>query len=168
MDLSPLTTADLAIKLHVACAVVGLGLGPVALFRSSRDWVHKLAGRVWIVAMFGTALSSFFITDIRMIGPFSPIHILSVMTLVGLVQGISAVVRGDYLAHGRAMRALYLQSMVVAGVFTFLPGRRMNVIVFAGHPDQGFAAAMGAGVVILAMIWFAPGLRRVLRRPDRA
>lgn len=156
-------TAGLTIEVHVVCAVLAVVLGPVALFRLSRDWVHRWAGRVWVMAMLGVALSSLFIHTIRVIGPFSPIHILSVVTLVGLAKAIGHLIRREFAAHGRAMRALYLQSLVIAGVFTFLPGRRMNAVLFGGQAEVGFAIAAVVGVAVLGAIWFAPGLRRSLR-----
>ena len=83
LDLSPLSSASLAIQIHVICAVPALVLGPVALFRASRDIWHKVAGRVWALSMIGLAGSSLFIHEARMFGPFSPIHLLSVITFIG-------------------------------------------------------------------------------------
>lgn len=163
MDLTPLFDAPLAVLFHVAFALPALVLGPVALFRKSRDGLHRWAGRVWVLSMAGLALSSFFITSIRMIGPFSPIHILSVMTLVGLIQGIRLVRAGQYQAHGRAMRALYAQALILAGVFTFLPGRRMNLVFFADAPDLGLPVAAAVGAVLMLLVLAFPRLSGLAR-----
>jgi uncharacterized membrane protein len=163
LDLSPLTAAPLAIQIHVFCAVPALILGPVALFRASRDIWHKVAGRAWVLSMIGLAGSSLFIHEARMFGPFSPIHLLSVITFVGLFQGLRFAIVGSYAAHGRAMRALYLQALILAGVFTFLPGRRMNAVLFGQSPEVGFGIVAALGVLAIALIWRAPSLRRALR-----
>jgi uncharacterized membrane protein len=145
MDFSPLTEAPLAIKLHVAFVLPALVLGPVNLFRARRDRWHKLIGRVWVVSMLGLALSSMFIHTIRLIGPFSPIHILSVLTFVGVFRAIHAVRRGDVQSHRRIMRALYAIALIGAGVFTFLPGRRMNLLFVEDAPWGIFAVAALVG-----------------------
>ena len=164
MDMTPLLTAGPEVQLHVALAVLALTLGPFALLRARRDALHRWLGRVWIAAMLGTALSSLFIHEGRMFGPFSVIHILSVITLAGLGQGVWHLIRRDYRAHGRAMRALYVQALILAGIFTFLPGRRMNAALFGANPQAGFVVAVVLGLAALAAIWAAPGLRRSLRR----
>lgn len=166
----PFFAAPLAVQIHVLFAVPALILGPIALFRKSRDWLHRWTGRVWVVAMAGLALSSFFIQTIRIIAPFSPIHILSVLTIAGLAQSLYFLWRRQYLAHGRAMRSLYLQALILAGIFTFLPGRRMNVMFFADNPAMGLPVAAGLGVGLAALIFAFPrlsGLPRP-RLPDHA
>jgi uncharacterized membrane protein len=147
MDFTPLTEAPLAIKLHVAFVLPALVLGPVNLFRTRRDRWHKRIGRVWVVSMLGLALSSMFIHTIRLIGPFSPIHILSILTFVGVFRAIWAVRRGDVQSHRRIMRALYAIALLGAGVFTFLPGRRMNLLFAGAEPLLVFAVAALLGVL---------------------
>jgi hypothetical protein len=55
------------------------------------------------------------------------------------------------------MKATYVGALVIAGIFTFLPGRIMNDVLFGGpHPLAGVAlvAAMAAGGAVL--IWRRP------------
>jgi uncharacterized membrane protein len=164
MTLHPLVTAAPLIQLHVAGALMALVLGPVALLRRSRDRWHRVAGVAWVAAMLVTAISSFGIRDT---GGWSWIHILSVLTLVGLTQGLWALWRGNRAAHGAAMRALYAQALILAGVFTLLPGRRMSRALFPDAPWTGFAAiAIIGALAALWMAWprrFPPFLRRALR-----
>lgn len=154
----PFLAAPFAVQIHVLFAVPALILGPIALFRRSRDGLHRWSGRFWAIAMAGLALSSFFIQTIRIIGPFSPIHILSVMTILGLAQSFYFLWRRQYQAHGRAMRSLYLQALILAGVFTFLPGRRMNLMFFADNPEMGLPVAAGLGVLLALVIFAFPRL----------
>lgn len=80
--------------------------------------------------MAGLGLSSFGIHEVRLIGPFSPIHLLSVFTLVMLVRAIQQARAGQIRAHARSMRLTFYLALVGAGLFTLLPGRVMHEVVF--------------------------------------
>lgn len=164
MDITALTHAPIAVQAHVGFAIMAVFLCPIALFRKKRDLIHKVTGRIWVLAMLGLAGSSFFIHTARTIGPFSPIHILSLVTLMGLFVALRAVRSADYVTHGRAMRALYIQALIGAGVFTFLPGRRMNDLIGADNPHFAFGAVAMIGAIMIAVVWFHPRLTRVLGR----
>ena len=71
MDITPLMNAPLIVQAHVICAVIALGIVPVMLLRRKGDRLHKIIGRVWASAMGLTAIMSFGIMGIRLIGPFS-------------------------------------------------------------------------------------------------
>ena len=91
MSLDPILTASLTIQLHVLGAILAIAVGPFALLRKSRDRVHKIAGYIWVVAMYLAAGSSLFISEGAMLGPFGPIHILSFLTLFSLTRGMMAI-----------------------------------------------------------------------------
>jgi uncharacterized membrane protein len=153
MIIDVLMEAGPIITLHVAAAVLAVVVGPVALYRCSRDIWHRVAGVVWVLAMALLAGTSLFIHEARMVGAFSVIHVLSLLTLAGLGQGLWALYRGNRRLHGRIMRALYLQALVIAGIFTFLPGRRMSAMLFADTPMMGFVIVMALGMVVGLLIW---------------
>ncbi len=146
----PLFNAPLAIQVHVAGAVVAVLLTPVALWRRRRDRLHKVTGYGWVLGMAVAALSSFAITEFGMVGPFSPIHALSVATLAGLVVGVRAAVRGDTRRHRASMTQLSL-ALVVAGMFTLTPGRIAHRMVMGETGWAGFAAVAVAAA--LAVLW---------------
>jgi uncharacterized membrane protein len=162
MSIAALTSATVVIQIHAGLAILSFALGPVALLRSRRDMMHKVAGYVWVLAMFGTAITSLFISENPMLGPFSPIHILSVITLGGLTYALRAAIRRDTIAHGRAMRALYAQALIIPGVFTFLPGRRMNALFGDGQHMAVIWGAALVGALVMAGIWFNPTLSRAV------
>lgn len=162
MSLTALTSAPVAIQIHAMLAILTFVLGPVALLRRQRDRVHKSVGYIWVLAMFGTAVSSLFISESPTFGPFSPIHILSFITLGGLTYALRAAIRRDTIAHGRAMRALYAQALIIPGVFTFLPGRRMNALFGDGQDMAVFWGAAIAGALAMAGVWFHPMLSRAV------
>ncbi len=91
-------------------------------------------------------------------GPFSIIHGLSVLTLAGLWQRLVAVRSGDIARHQAEMRNLYFWAMGVAGLFTFLLGRRMNRVFFADMPVVGFAVA--AAIIGAGLAWYWARYRR--------
>ena len=153
MTLGPLLDAPALIQLHVAAALLSVVLGPVAILRRSRDIVHRVVGRAWVVSMAVTAGSSFWISETPMIGTFSIIHVLSVVTLASLVGALRAVRSGDVARHGATMRALYAQALMLAGAFTFLPGRRMSEAVFPGTPWLGLAAMLAVAAAAVWLLW---------------
>ena len=165
MTLDPLAHAPLVIQVHVAAALLALVLGPVALLRRSRDRWHRLAGRVWVAAMAVTAASSFFIYTIRLVGPFSPIHALSVITLLGLWGGVRDARAGQVASHRRTMLSLYVFAMGIPGLFTLVPGRIMNQILFPAAPVAGFLTALSLVCVagVAWAVWRPDHVRLLLR-----
>src|SRR5690606_28875674 len=99
MDATALATAMPAIQIHAGAAILSFLLGTLVLLLKKGTRLHKAMGRVWVGLMVVVALSSFLITEVRMFGPYSFIHALSIFTLVGLVQAIRAIRRGDVKAH---------------------------------------------------------------------
>lgn len=154
MDATALTSATLAIQIHAGAAMLSFLLGTLVLLLRKGTRLHKAMGRTWVALMLVVALSSFLITEVRMFGPYSWIHLLSLLTLVGLVQGVWAIRTGNVKAHRGNMIGLYCGALILAGAFTLLPGRRMHAVLFADGGwtalmvALGFAAAVGAVLVI--------------------
>ena len=102
--------------------------------------------------MFVLAVSGFFIHGLRMIGPFSPIHLFSILTLYGLWESISHLRARRFAAHGKAMKSLYFTALLLAGFFTLLPGRRMNEVLFGAYGLEGFVVVLVIGVVAILLL----------------
>lgn len=129
-SLTPLLAQDPWVQSHaiLALALLPLTAAIFALPRGSR--LHRGLGWTWVLGMGAVALSSFAIQDIRLIGPFSPIHGLSLITLATLVLGVRAA-RGKRVAsHRQTMKSLTFGALIGAGLFTLLPGRIMYQVVF--------------------------------------
>ncbi len=124
--------APALIQLHAVLAATAIILGGVQLAAPKGTPTHRLLGRVWVASMAIVALSSFFIHEIRMFGPFSAIHLLSVLTLITLWQAIRLVRKGDIVRHKKAMIRLYVLALLITGAFTLLPGRLMYRVFFWG------------------------------------
>jgi len=153
MDLSPLLAASPVIQIHAAGAVLALLIGALQLFRKKGDPTHRLIGRTWVALMAVVALSSFFIWTIRLWGLFSPIHLISIFTLVMLWRGVAFARRHNVEAHRRTMQMTYLLALVVTGLLTFLPGRIMYRVVFGpeGATPERLALFIGT-IVVLAIV----------------
>lgn len=130
MTLEPLLDASLAIRIHAFSAVAALAIGMIQLAAPKGTVPHRLVGWVWAVLMASVALSSFFIHQMRWIGPFGPIHLLSLYVLFALPLALLHGRRGDIGPHARGMRGLFYGGLVLAGLFTFWPGRIMHQVLF--------------------------------------
>jgi len=136
VTLEPLLSASPVIQLHAIAAILAFALGGWIFFGAKGDARHMLMGRIWVGLMAIVALTSLFIWTIRLLGPFSPIHILSVLTFFGLWDGVRHARAGRISLHRREMQQLYVGALLIAGFFTFMPGRIMHHVVF-GFADPG-------------------------------
>lgn len=132
MNLSPLTTAPLPIQLHAYAALAAFVLGAVQLAGVKGTTRHRVLGYTWAALMLTVAVSSFWIHEIRLAGPWSPIHLLSILTLVMLPLGLYYARNHIVGGHQKTMTGLFLGALVIAGLFTFVPGRIMHKVVFGG------------------------------------
>ncbi len=130
VDASPLFEAARPIPSHAIAALLALGLGAVQLWGRKGTRAHRVMGYVWVGLMGYVAISAVFIHEIRLIGAFSPIHVLIPVTLAGLIHAVRSARSGNIAAHRRAMKQLYFLALVVTGAFTLLPGRVLHDVIF--------------------------------------
>ncbi|MEM6408286.1 MAG: DUF2306 domain-containing protein [Pseudomonadota bacterium] len=161
------------IWVHSLAAVAALCLGAYVLWRPKGDQRHRWTGRIWVGLMAVTALSSFGIREIFN-GWFSPIHILSVYTLITLVVAIHAIRNRDriehaVLKHQTEMKTLFASGMLIAGGFTFMPERLLGRLTFGetypiiNYVFVALTASYGAYV-----FWRGGRAAREVRRRKRA
>ncbi len=132
VSLQPLIQAGPTIFIHAALPTCALALGTWQMLAAKGTPLHRGLGRVWVGVMAMTALSSFWIHEFRLFGPFSPIHILSAVTLVSLPFAVRAARQGNIAKHRRMMRILFFIGVLVPGAFTLLPGRAMHAVFLGG------------------------------------
>lgn len=82
-DLAPLLALSPLVQFHICTAVAALLIGPVQFVMPKGTGVHRVVGWVWAACLGATAIATLFIRDMRD-GAFSPIHLFSLMTLIGL------------------------------------------------------------------------------------
>ena len=129
MILTPIFTASPVIQLHLFAALIALGLGAVQLSARKGGGQHHWRGYSWVGLMAVVAASSFFIYEIRLWGLFSPIHLLSLFTLVSLYMAVQAARRKQAKRHFVMMLALNCFALLLTGAFTLLPGRLLHQLI---------------------------------------
>jgi uncharacterized membrane protein len=132
MSLAPLLDATPTIPLHAFAAMTAFALGLVQFAAPKGTLPHRTLGWIWVGLMALVAISSFWINQIRLVGPWSPIHLLSIFTLTMLPLAVWRAHTHQVAAHRRTMIGLFSGALVIAGLFTLLPGRIMHAVVF-GH-----------------------------------
>ena len=130
MTLAPLLDAAPQIPLHAFAAMAAFVLGLVQFAAPKGTLPHRTLGWIWVILMALVAISSFWIHTIRLVGPFSPIHLLSIFTLLMLALGVWRAHRHEVTKHRTAMVLTFSGALVIAGLFTLLPGRIMHAVVF--------------------------------------
>ena len=129
MSLAPLLDAAPAIQLHAFAAMTAFALGVVQLSAPKGTLPHRTIGWIWVALMTVVSVSSFWIHQLRLWGPWSPIHLISIFTLVTLPLAVWAAHRHAVERHRRAMTGLFFGALVIAGIFTLVPGRIMHAVV---------------------------------------
>jgi len=130
MSLGPLLSAPPPIPWHAFAALAALALGGAQLALPKGTTRHRVMGYAWAALMLVIAASSLWIQQIRLIGPFSPIHILSIIVLITVPLAVWHAHRHRVAKHRRVMISLYVFALIGAGVFTLLPRRIMHAVVF--------------------------------------
>src|SRR5215216_1172862 len=82
MSLAPLLGAPGTIPLHAFAAMAAFALGIVQFAAPKGTLPHRTVGWIWVGLMAVVAASSFWIHEVRLLGPWSPIHLLSIFTLI--------------------------------------------------------------------------------------
>jgi uncharacterized membrane protein len=144
------------IPLHASGATIALVLGAYQLIRRVKgDRRHRIIGAVWVVAMYWTVISSFFIQELNP-GSFSWIHGLSVFSFVTLTIGLWLGLAG----RGRRRWALHHRGFMT-GSYLGLVGAFVGAVVVpvrtipqwaADQPFALAAAALGCIAVAVAII----------------
>jgi uncharacterized membrane protein len=130
MSLAPLLNAAPPIPLHAFAAMAAFGLGLVQFAAPKGTLPHRTLGWIWVGLMAAVAISSLWIHQIRLIGPWSPIHLLSIFTIAVLPVAVWRAHRHRVADHRRIMFFLFTGALVIAGLFTLLPGRIMHAVLF--------------------------------------
>lgn len=165
MTLDPLLHTTLAIQLHTAAAILAFLVGGLVLFRRKGDRLHRTGGRIWVGLMLVTAVTSFFIHTLQIFGIWSPIHLLSLATFWFLGHGVWLARKRRIVEHRKVMQGTYIGALVLAGFFTFMPGRIMHQVFFGGpSPETGMAVAAVIVAGGLVLTWRGVAPRRGRRR----
>ena len=134
MSLAPLWAAKPITIVHALVAVVALAGGLGALVLKKGSPAHIVAGRVFVAAMLAAAITSFGISGVWR-GSYSPIHLLSILTIATVPLAIRAARRGEMRRHARVMM-LNFMGLLIAGAFAVASPGRVLHDVFAMARDH--------------------------------
>ena len=133
MNLAPLLNASPAIQIHAFAAIAAFVLGIVQFIAPKGTLPHRMLGWIWVVLMVVVSATAFFIHEIRLWGIWSPIHIFGITTPIALVLAVYFARQHKVDAHRKIMLFTFFGALILAGAFTFLPGRIMYLVVAAAQ-----------------------------------
>ena len=118
---------------HLATVIPCFIIGTVLLLIKKGTKIHKNFGRVYMVLMLITATITLFMK--ADVGPtifnhFGWIHSFSFLTLYTVPTAYLAIKKGNVKVHKRKMILLYFGAIIIAGGFTFVPGRYLHELLF--------------------------------------
>lgn len=114
------------ILIHLGTAVASMLVGGAMFLMKKGTVQHQISGRVWVVLMAITALTSF---AIQTRGHFTWIHVLSLVVLFMLVRAVLAVRNRNIRLHQRLVTGTYA-GLLIAGLFALAPWRRLGYLLW--------------------------------------
>ncbi|MFD0797802.1 DUF2306 domain-containing protein [Maribacter chungangensis] len=122
-------------NLHLITVVPCFFIGTLLLIIKKGTAIHKGFGRVYMVLMLFTAVVTLFMpADVgpQFLNHFGWIHSFSFLTIWTVPTAYTAIKKGNVRAHKRKMILLYFGAIIIAGGFTFVPGRYLHDVFFGG------------------------------------
>ena len=131
MNFDPITSASLAVQIHLATALVALALGTVMWLRPKGTKSHKIIGKIFIIFMLVTAVSAIFIRLINN-GQFSFIHLFVPLTFLGVFNALWSIRKRNIKKHINAVKGMFFGALLIPGLLSFIPGRTLWAVFFGG------------------------------------
>jgi len=156
-----LSSWTVLISLHAIAASYSLIFGAVNLLRRTKGGsVHRIVGRIWVVAMYVVVLTSFGVRTID--GGFNWLHALSVLTFCTLTAGLWAIRKRNIKAHRSFMTGSYFGLLgAFVGVLA-VPSRRIPQLAIHDLPLLGLWILVLLGTAALTVA----GVALVRRTPS--
>ena len=131
MTLAPLFAAAPVIQIHAFAAMAAFALGLVQFAAPKGTIPHRTIGWIWVMpddgdrasARSGFTTSGWSVRSARSISS-------SILTLVMLPLAVMHARRHRVDRHRKAMIGIFLGALMIAGLFTLLPGRIMHAVAF--------------------------------------
>ncbi|MGJ8745906.1 DUF2306 domain-containing protein [Polaribacter sp.] len=120
--------------LHLATVVPCFIIGTILLLIKKGTNTHKNFGRVYMILMLITAgITLFMPAEVgpRIFNHFGWIHSFSFLAIYTVPTAYLAIKKGNVKAHKRKMILLYFGAIIIAGGFTFTPGRYLYNLFFS-------------------------------------
>ena len=118
---------------HLATIIPAFLIGTFLLLNFKGTPLHKLLGKCYMVLMLLTATITLFMPAVvgpTLWGHFGFIHLFSILVLYSVPTAYIAARNGNITKHKSNMVGLYIGGILIAGSFTFMPGRLLHLWVF--------------------------------------
>jgi len=96
-------------------------LGLIQFAASKGTLPDRTIGWIGVLLIASVAVSSFWIHQIKLVVPWSPIHLLSILTLTLLPLAVWRALRHRVADHRRARISTFARAILITGLFTLLP-----------------------------------------------
>jgi uncharacterized membrane protein len=119
--------------LHLATIIPAFLIGSYLLINRKGTLIHKSLGKIYMVLMLVTAFITLFMpakVGLTFLGHFGFIHLFSFLTFATVIGAYLSIRRGNIQAHRANMLGLYIGGILIAGAFTFVPGRLLHTWLF--------------------------------------
>lgn len=119
--------------LHLLTIVPCVFLGAYLLIVRKGTQIHKFLGRIYMVLMLVTSIISLFMqahVGPRILNHFGFLHLFSLLTIYTVPTAYIAIKKGQVNKHKWKMILLYFGAILIAGAFTFVPGRYLYEVFF--------------------------------------
>jgi len=121
------------LTIHLATVLPCFVIGTILLIIRKGTKIHIYAGRVYMILMLITATVTLFMpaqVGPRLLDHFGLLHSFSILTIYSVPTAYLAIKAGNVKVHKRKMVLLYFGAIILAGGFTFYPGRYLHNIFF--------------------------------------
>lgn len=118
---------------HLFTILPAFMLGTYLLFFRKGTPLHKCLGRLYMLLMLATAIISLLMPaqiGFQLLHHFGPLHLLSVLAIYSVISAFTAIKQGNLRKHKISMLSLYCSGILLAGIFTLLPGRLLHSWIF--------------------------------------
>jgi len=124
---------DQLLQVHLWSVVPCFFIGAYLLLVQKGTKNHRNLGKVYMVLMLFTAAVTLFMeaqVGPQFLGHFGWIHLFSFLTIYSVPTAYLAIRKGQVKRHKTKMILLYFGAIIIAGGFTFTPGRYLHEVFF--------------------------------------
>ena len=119
--------------IHLATVLPCFLIGTILLIIKKGTKIHIYSGRIYMILMLITATVTLFMpaqVGPRFLDHFGLLHSFSLLTIYSVPTAYLAIKAGNVKVHKRKMILLYFGAIILAGGFTFYPGRYLYTLFF--------------------------------------
>ena len=119
--------------IHLVTVIPCFIIGTILILIKKGNRFHRQFGRIYMILMLITVVVTLFMpaqVGPRILNHFGWIHSFSFLTIYTVPTAYLVIKNGNIKSHKRKMILLYFGAIVIAGGFTFFPGRYLYELFF--------------------------------------